>query len=63
MITPYQIKIIELIAAGKSNKELSNEMGLAYHTMYAHYRRAKAKLNASSPAHLVYIAMKEGIIK
>lgn len=60
--TANEVNIIELIAAGKTGEGLARSAFLCKSSTETTARRAAMKLGALSRAHLVYLAMKEGVI-
>ncbi|PLX13515.1 MAG: hypothetical protein C0598_03385 [Marinilabiliales bacterium] len=53
LLTPKEEDIITLIAAGKSNQEIADELFISYNTIKTHRKNISRKLNTSSVADLV----------
>jgi len=54
-LTPRELEIMALIAAGKSSKLIAHEIGISTRTVEAHRARVMIKLNAKNTADLVRI--------
>ncbi len=61
-LTDREVAIIEQIAAGLSNKEVANKLGLSEKTVKNRLIAVFSKLNASDRTHAVVIAMERGFI-
>lgn len=59
--TAREVEIIELLAKGKSNKQIALELGISVRTVESHRRHIMQKLRARSVVELVYYAMDRGI--
>lgn len=55
-LTKREREIVRLVLAGKLNKDIADELGLALVTVKVHRGRAMAKLGAGNPAELARIA-------
>jgi DNA-binding NarL/FixJ family response regulator len=60
--TVTEIGIIRALAHGKSRKELARELTICYATLSRHLYNIQCKLGAQSAEHMVYLAIKEGLI-
>ncbi len=60
--TARELEIIELLARGKSNKQIAIELGISVRTVEAHRCHVMQKLRVRSVVDLVYYAMDHGII-
>lgn len=60
-LTPRETQIIRLLAAGKSNKEIATELGIAVRTVETHRAKIMSKLGLHSLAELIHYAMRNGI--
>ena len=60
--TPTEIAVIRALAHGKSRKELARDLAICYATLSRHLYNIQCKLGAQSAEHLVYLAIKEGLI-
>jgi DNA-binding NarL/FixJ family response regulator len=61
-LTPREIEVLRLIAAGNANKEIGAQLSLAEVTIKSHVKNVLAKLGANDRTHAVTIALKRGII-
>lgn len=59
--TAREVEIIELLAKGKSNKQIALELAISVRTVEAHRRHIMQKLHIRSLVQLVYYAMDRGI--
>jgi len=57
-----EIQVLQLVAAGRSNKRVAAELSISEETVKAHMRSILAKLSAHDRTHAVIIALKRGII-
>jgi two-component system NarL family response regulator len=62
-LTPREREVLHLIVAGRSNKEISAALRLAEGTVKAHVNRILAKLEVSSRAAAISVALRRGIAK
>lgn len=62
MLSEREIKVLSLIAAGKSNRELAEQLGISEETAKTHVRNILAKLGANDRTHAVTLALRRGII-
>ncbi len=61
-LTPREISVLRLIAAGNTNKEIGARLSLTEVTVKSHVKNILAKLGANDRTHAVTIALKRGII-
>ena len=61
-LTPREIDVLCLVAAGNANKEIGARLSLTEVTVKSHVKNILAKLGASDRTHAVTIALKRGII-
>jgi DNA-binding NarL/FixJ family response regulator len=61
-LTPREIDVLRLVAAGNANKEIGVRLSLTEVTVKSHVRNILAKLGANDRTHAVTIALKRGII-
>lgn len=61
LLTPRERTVIEMIAQGKSTKEIADIMALSVRTIDAHRMNIIRKTGASTVADIVRFAIKEGI--
>jgi DNA-binding NarL/FixJ family response regulator len=62
MLSEREIKVLSLVAAGRSNKELAAELSITEETAKTHLRHILAKLGANDRTHAVTLALRRGII-
>jgi two-component system response regulator NreC len=62
MLTTREREVLQLIAEGKTNKEIANHLGLSVYTVDAHRGRIMEKLNLHSTGELVRFAVRNGLI-
>jgi DNA-binding NarL/FixJ family response regulator len=61
-LSEAELRVLALVAAGSSTEAMADELGLSPHTVRTHLRNVMRKLEASSRAHAVAIAMREEAI-
>ena len=61
-LTPREIDVLRLVAAGNGNKEVGARLSLTEVTIKSHMKNILAKLGANDRTHAVTIALKRGII-
>jgi DNA-binding NarL/FixJ family response regulator len=61
-LTPREIVVLRLVAAGNSNKEIAAQLSLTEVTVKSHLKNVLSKLGANDRTHAVTIALKRGII-
>ena len=61
-ITPREIDVLRLIAAGNSNKEIAAQLSLTEDSAKGHVKNILAKLGVNDRTHAVTIALKRGFI-
>jgi DNA-binding NarL/FixJ family response regulator len=62
VLTPREIDVLRLVAAGNANKEIAAQLSLTEVTVKSHVKNILAKLGANDRTHAVTIALKRGII-
>lgn len=62
-LSEREIEVLQLIAAGNSNKQIANVLFVAEATIKSRVANILSKLGASDRAHAVTIALKRGIIE
>ncbi len=63
LLTARERQIYQLLAEGKSNKELAHMLGLSVHTVETHRIRVMEKLDVHSAAELVLSAVRRGLVR
>ncbi len=61
-LTPREVVVLRLVAAGNTNKEIGAQLSLTEVTVKSHVKNILAKLGANDRTHAVTIALKRGII-
>ena len=61
-ITPRELEIIRFLAQGKSNKELSAQLGITVRTVETHRSKIMLKHGLHFLAELIHYAMRNEII-
>lgn len=62
MLTTREREVLQMIAEGKTNKEIANVLKLSVYTVDAHRGRIMEKLNTHSVTDLVRFAVRKGIV-
>src|ERR1039458_2289318 len=62
LLTTREREILQLLAEGKSNKDVANILNLSPHTVETHRRNILQKLNLHSGAELILYAIRKGVI-
>jgi two-component system, NarL family, response regulator len=62
-LTPAEVVVLRLIAAGKANKEIAGDLGITEDTVKGRVKSILAKLDANDRTHAAIIAVKRGIIE
>lgn len=60
-LTQRELQIVQLIAQGKSTKEIASELGVSSHTISSHRTRIARALGVRSTAELVAYAIRVGL--
>ena len=61
-ISPREIEVLSLVAAGKRNKEIASELSIAEDTVKMHVRNILSKLQVNDRTEAVTVALRRGII-
>jgi len=62
LLTTREREVLQMIAEGKTNKEIATVLGLSVYTIEAHRGRLMEKLNLHSTGELVRFALRSGMI-
>ena len=62
LLTTREREILQLLAEGKSNKDIAGDLNLSLYTVETHRRNLQEKLNLHSYADLVLYAARKGLI-
>jgi DNA-binding NarL/FixJ family response regulator len=63
LLTPREKEILQLLAEGRTNKEVANLLSLSVHTVDAHRGNILQKLNLHGIPELILYAVRKGIIQ
>ena len=63
MLSEREVRVLSLIAAGNSNKEVAAHLSISEETAKTHVRNILAKLGANDRTHAAMIGIKRGIIE
>jgi len=61
-LTAREVEVLQLVAAGNSNKLIADRLSLSEDTIKGHVRNILSKLGANDRTHAVTIGLKRGII-
>jgi DNA-binding NarL/FixJ family response regulator len=61
-ISPRELEVLSLMAAGKRNKEIAGDLSIAEDTVKMHVRNILSKLQVNDRTEAVTIALRRGII-
>jgi DNA-binding NarL/FixJ family response regulator len=62
-LTPAEISVLRLIAAGNANKQIAGQLAVSEETVKSQVKNILSKLGASDRTHAAVIGMKRGIIE
>jgi DNA-binding NarL/FixJ family response regulator len=62
LLTSREREVLQLIAEGKTNKEIATSLTLSVYTVEAHRGRLMEKLNLHSTGELVRFAVRSGLV-
>jgi len=62
LLSPREREVLQLIAEGKTNKEIATHLNLSVYTVDSHRGKIMEKLNLHSTGELVRFAMKHGLV-
>jgi DNA-binding NarL/FixJ family response regulator len=62
LLTNREREVLQLIAEGKTNKDIAQALNLSVYTVDAHRGRIMEKLNLHSTGELVRFAMRAGLV-
>lgn len=61
-LTPREREVFQLLALGKSNKEIAKALGMSLGTVKKHRENLQRKLNCHSTAEMALLAIREGLM-
>ena len=62
-LTPAEVVVLRLIAAGNANKEIADQLGVTEDTVKGRVKSILSKLDANDRTHAAIIGLKRGIIQ
>ena len=62
-LTPAEVVVLRLIAAGNANKQIADQLGITEDTVKGRVKSILAKLEANDRTHAAIIGLKRGIIE
>ncbi|MFL6464191.1 MAG: response regulator [Bryobacteraceae bacterium] len=62
LLSPREREVLQLIAEGKTNKEVATKLNLSVYTVDSHRGKIMEKLNLHSTGELVRFALKRGLV-
>ena len=62
-LSPRETELLQVIAEGKSNREIANELFITEGTVKFHINRILTKLSASNRSEAVAIALRRGLVR
>ena len=63
VLTPGEIEVLKLIAAGNANKQIADQLSISEETVKGRVKNILSKLNANDRTHAAMIGLKRGIIQ
>jgi DNA-binding NarL/FixJ family response regulator len=63
VLSAREVRVLSLIAAGNSNKQIARELSITEETAKAHVKSILGKLRANDRTHAVTLALARGIIR
>ncbi|MCZ7663084.1 MAG: response regulator transcription factor [Thermoleophilia bacterium] len=63
LLTEHELRVLQLVAEGLTNKEIAQELFLSADTVKSHLETIFRKLGVSHRAHAVAVAMRTGMLK
>jgi DNA-binding NarL/FixJ family response regulator len=61
-LTPREVEVLTLVAEGRTNQEIANQLVLSVKTVQAHRANVMEKLGLQDVTHLVRFAIRHGLI-
>jgi DNA-binding NarL/FixJ family response regulator len=62
-LTPAEVSVLRLIAAGNANKQIADQLSITEETVKSRVKNILSKLGANDRTHAAMIGLKRGIIK
>ena len=61
-LSPREVQVLNLIAAGKTHAAIASELGVREHTVLTHIRNLRVKLGAKNKLDAVLTGIRSGIV-
>jgi DNA-binding CsgD family transcriptional regulator len=61
-LTPRELEVLQLIAQGKSTKEVACSLGITFKTAACHRQHIREKTGISNAVNLVLFAVRSGLV-
>ena len=62
-LTPREVEILKLIAAGNANKQIASQLSITEETVKSRVKSILSRLNANDRTHAATIGLKRGIME
>ena len=62
-LTPGEVEVLKLIAAGNANKQIAAHLSITEETVKGRVKNILSKLNANDRTHAAMIGLKRGIVE
>ena len=62
-LTPREVEVLQLIAAGNANKQIADKLSITEETVKGRVKNILSKLGANDRTHAAMIGVKRGIIQ
>jgi len=62
VLTPREVEVLRLVAEGRTNQEIANQLMLSIKTVQTHRANVMEKLDLRDITHLVHFAVRHGLI-
>jgi DNA-binding NarL/FixJ family response regulator len=63
LLTPHELEILRMVAAGATNRQVANHLFLSVDTVKSHLEAIYRTLEVSDRAHAVAVAMRKGLLE
>lgn len=63
LLTQREVEVVQAIAAGESNKEITDRLCISMHTLRNHLRNIMAKLDCRSKTEVLTLALRHGLVE
>jgi DNA-binding NarL/FixJ family response regulator len=62
VLTSRELEVLKLVAEGRTNQEIADQLSLSIKTVQAHRANVMAKLGLHDVTHLIRFALRHGLI-